>query len=157
MNYRKIELDCSYTDEKLELLLIQIARWHNLTPKLWIPDYKASKADVEETVQRILNTKNEDLFLAIAEDDQGDLQGFIWAYKQKEPQDTVMILSLYVTENYRGHGVATDLKILLEEWCRLRGIKEIQTTVHYSNSNMLTLNQKLGYIPGMVYMTKKLI
>ncbi len=157
MNYRKIELDGNYTDKKLELILMQIAKWHNLTPRLWRPDYKASTADIEETVQRILNTKNEDLFLAIAEDNQRDLQGFIWAYKQDEPQDTVMILSLYVTENYRSHGVATNLKILLEEWCRLEGIKAIQTTVHYSNSSMLALNQELGYIPGMVYMTKILL
>lgn len=157
MNYRKIELDGNYTDKKLELILIQIAKWHNLTPKLWRPDYKVSALDIEETIQRILNTKNEDLFLAIAEDNQRDLQGFIWAYKQDEPQDTVMILSLYVTENYRSHGVATNLKILLEEWCRLEGIKAIQTMVHYSNSSMLALNQKLGYIPGMVYMTKILL
>ncbi|MBU5313827.1 GNAT family N-acetyltransferase [Tissierella carlieri] len=157
MKYRKIEIDGSYTDEKLELILMQIARWHNLTPKLWRPDYKASTADIEETVQRILNTKKEELFLAIAEDDQGDMQGFIWAYKQEEPQDTVMILSLYVTENYRSHGVATNLKTLLEEWCQLDGIKAIQTTVHYNNTSMLALNQKLGYIPGMVYMTKTLV
>jgi RimJ/RimL family protein N-acetyltransferase len=157
MNYRRIELDVSYTDKKLESLLIQIAKWHNLTPKLWRPDYKISAADIEETIQKILNTKKEDLFLAIAEDDNENVQGFIWAYKQEEPQNTVMILSLYVTENYREHGVATKLKILLEEWCRIEGIKAIQTTVHYNNSNMLALNQKLGYMPGMVSMTKTLV
>lgn len=157
MNYRRIELDGRYTDKKLESLLIQIAKWHNLTPKLWRPDYKASAADIEETIQRILNTKREDLFLAIAEDDNENVQGFIWAYKQEEPQNTVMILSLYVTENYREHGIATNLKTLLEEWCRIEGIKSIQTTVHYNNSNMLALNQKLGYIPGMVSMTKTLV
>ncbi len=32
MNYRKIELDTSNNDEKLEELLSQIAKWHNLTP-----------------------------------------------------------------------------------------------------------------------------
>ncbi|WMM23940.1 GNAT family N-acetyltransferase [Tissierella sp. MB52-C2] len=157
MNYKKIELGVGYTDKKLESLLIQIAKWHNLTPKLWRPDYKASTADIEETIQRILNTKKEDLFLAITEDDNENVQGFIWAYKQEEPQNTVMILSLYVTENYREHGVATKLKTLLEEWCRIEGIKAIQTTVHYNNSNMLALNQKLGYMPGMVSMTKNLI
>lgn len=41
-------------------------------------------------------------------------------------------------------------------WCRHEDIKSIQTTVHYSNNSMLALNQKLGYIPGMVFMTKTL-
>lgn len=156
MNYRKIEFNDSNTDEKLELLLAQIAKWHNLTPKLWMPDYRASAEDIKETIQRIKNTRNEDLFLAIAKDYQEQVQGFIWAHKQEKPQDSVMILSLYITESYRGQGVATNLKVLLEEWCRFEGIKTIQTTVHYSNKSMIALNQKLGYTPGMVYMTKAL-
>lgn len=156
MNYRKIEFDNDNIDKKSELLLIQIAKWHNLTPKLWIPDYKISTTEIEETILKIQDTRNEDLLLVIAEDEQGHTQGFIWACKQEKPQDSVMILSLYVTEDYRGQGVATNLKVLLEEWCRLEGIKTIETTVHYKNNSMMALNQKLGYIPGMVYMTKKL-
>lgn len=155
MNYRKIDFD-NVNGKELELLLLQIAKWHNLIPKLWIPDYKVSELNIKETVQRIKNTKKEDLFLAIAEDKQGCIQGFIWACKQEKPQDSVMILSLYVTEDYRGQGVATNLKMLLEEWCRQEGIKAIETTVHYSNNPMIELNKKLGYTPGMVYMTKTL-
>ncbi|WP_406242556.1 hypothetical protein ACF3M2_20725 [Tissierella carlieri] len=71
MKYRKIEIDGSYTDEKLELVLMQIARWHNLTPKLWRPDYKASTADIEETVQRILNTKKKNYFLPLQKMNRG--------------------------------------------------------------------------------------
>ena len=156
MNYRKIELDSSNIDKKSELLLMQIAKWHNITPKLWIPDYKVTTAEIEETVLKIQNTRNEDLLLAVAEDELGHIQGFIWACKQEKSQDSVMILSLYVTEDYRGQGVATKLKKLLEEWCRLKGIKTIETTVHYKNNSMMELNRKLGYTPGMVYMTKKL-
>lgn len=152
MNYRKIELN---NDQEIESILIKIAKWHNLTPKLWVANYRLSDEDVEETVQRIRSTKHADLFLMIAED-KGQAQGFIWAYKQERPQDSVMILSLYVTEDYRGQGVATELKVLLEEWCRLEGIKTIQTTTHYTNHNMIALNQKLGYVPGMVHMTKTL-
>ena len=157
MNYKRINFDDGDINHKSKAILIQIAKWHNMTPKLWMSDYRASEADIEETILRILNTKNKDLFIAVAEDEQGNLQGFIWAYKQEEPKDTVMILSLYITENYRKYGVASNLKMLLEEWCRLEGIEAVQTTVHYTNTKMLALNQKLGYIPGMVNMTKKLI
>lgn len=156
MKYRKIEIDEININKKLELNLIQIAKWHNLAPKLWIPNHKVSGADIDETVEKIKNTKAEDLFIGIAEDDQDNIQGFIWALKQEESQDSVMILSLYVSKSYRHHGVGTNLKLLLEEWCRLEGVKTIQTTVNYKNNSMLMLNQKLGYTPGMVYMTKTL-
>ena len=96
MNYRKIELCDSSIDKELDNLLAQIAKWHNLTPKLWRPDYKVLAEDIEETVQRIKNTKKEDLFLMIAENEDDQVQGVIWAYKQDVPQDSVMILSLYV-------------------------------------------------------------
>lgn len=156
MNYRKIEINETDDDDKLDLLLIKIARWHNLTPKLWINNYKVSDKDIDNTVNRIINTRNKDLFLAIAEDDQNNMQGFIWAYKLEKVQDSVMILSLYTAEDYRGQGIATNLKNLLEEWCRLEGIKTIETTVHFKNKSMITLNQKLGYAPGMLYMAKTL-
>ncbi|WIV11453.1 GNAT family N-acetyltransferase [Proteiniborus sp. MB09-C3] len=100
--------------------------------------------------------KNEDLFLMIAEDEQDKIQGFIWACKQEKPQDSVMILSLYVARDYRRQGIATKLKELLEKWCRQEGIKTIHTTTHYNNHNMIVLNQKLGYVPGMVHMIKTL-
>ncbi len=153
MNYRKIEFGSSINKE-LELILVQIAKWHNLTPKQWKLDYRVSKEDIDETVQRIKNAKNEDLFITIVEDKQEQIQGFIWAYKQKKHQDSVMILSLYIEEDFRGKGLATKLKTLLEEWCHSEGIKKIHTTTHYENHNMIVLNQKLGYIPGMVNMTK---
>lgn len=154
MNYRKIDLNDSSTE--LELNLNKIAKWHNLTPKLWNPKYRITTEDIEETLLRIKNTKAEDLFLTITEDEEGEVQGFIWAYKQQSPEDSVMILSLYVSEGYRKQGIATKLKELLEEWCLIEGIKTIHTTTHYSNHNMIALNQKLGYNPGMVYMTKTL-
>ncbi len=156
MDYRKIEIDKTNDNDKLDLLLIKIARWHNLTPNLWISNYKASDKDIDETVNIIKSTRNEDLFLAVAEDDQNNVRGFIWAYKSERVQDSVMILSLYTEEDHRGQGVATNLKSLLEEWCKLEGIRTIETTVHYKNSSMIALNQKLGYVPGMLYMTKTL-
>jgi len=111
MNYRKIEIDNGINDDnELDSLLTQIAKWYNLTPKLWINNYKASNADIDETVRRIKNTRNKDLFLAIAEDDKNNIHGFIWAYKQEKIQDSVMILSLYTSEDCRGQGIATNLK-----------------------------------------------
>lgn len=153
INYRKIEIN-ENDDDKVDLLLTKIAKWHNITPKLWRDNYKVLENDIEETVNRIKNTQNKDLFLAIAEDEHDDLQGFIWACREEEVPYSILILSLYTTEKYRDHGVATNLKTMLEEWCRLEGIKTIESTVHYTNKRMIDINQKLGYVPEMVHMKK---
>lgn len=156
MNYREIKINNNTVNKRLDLILTQIGKWHNLTPKIWRPEYRVTFEDIQETIERIKNTKSEDLFLMVAEDNQGEVKGFIWANKQEEPQDSIMILSLYVTEDCRGQGIATELKKLLEKWCIGKGIKTIQTTTHYNNHSMIELNKKLGYVPGMVRMTKTL-
>jgi len=107
-------------------------------------------------VERIRNTKDEDLFITVAEDEKGQAQGFIWAYRMEEPSDCVIIISLFVAEEYRKQGIATNLKVMLEEWCRAIGVKTIKTTTHYNNKNMIELNKKLGYVPDMVQMSKTL-
>ncbi|SHI61768.1 GNAT family N-acetyltransferase [Lutispora thermophila] len=155
MKYRKVQLNSQ--DKNLKHLLVQIAKWHNDTPKIWIPDYEPTDEELEQTMGSIRSTKDEDLFLTIVEDEKGQAQGFIWAYRMEETSDCVMIKSLYVTEEFRGHGIATKLKGLLEEWCRDIGVKTIKTTTHYNNKNMLALNIKLGYVPGMVHMCKNLV
>ncbi|GAU77526.1 GNAT family N-acetyltransferase [Fusibacter sp. 3D3] len=136
--------------------LEQIATWHNQTPKIWVPNFQASREDIEKDIQRIQQTNPKDLFLGIAVDTTHTLQGFIWAYKQEKPEDSVMILSLYTSKTHRKKGHATQLKLLLEAWCKDEGIKTIETTVHYTNSKMLELNKKLGYTAGMVSMRKTL-
>lgn len=156
MNYRRIRPKPGNSNKGLEPILYQIAEYYNQLPGTLSADNEASAKDIEETVQKIRNTKNEDLFITIAEDHQGQIQGFIWAYKQEKPQNSVMILSLYISDSFRGKGLASHLNNLLEEWCRQEGITTIQTTAYYDNHGMIALNQKLGYIPNMVSMTKRL-
>ncbi|MDH8679739.1 GNAT family N-acetyltransferase [Fusibacter bizertensis] len=151
MNYSKVSLE----DSDIEQILLKLSKWHNLTPKIWTENYVASDEDIKETIERIKSTKNSDLFLGIARDED-DITGFIWGQKQENPENSVMIQSLYVEKRYRNIGVASKLKKNFEVWCQSEGINSIVTTVHYKNKNMLELNRKLGYEPGMVYMRKKL-
>ncbi len=137
-------------------LLRQIAIWHHQTPRLWMPDYEASETSLQKSMKKIINTEPEILYLAIAEDELKKPLSYIWAYKQANVEDGVMILSLYTAPETRKQGVATVLKKMLEDWCRSEGINTIQTTVHYNNKKMLALNEKMGYSPGMVNMSKSL-
>lgn len=134
----------------------QIATWHNEIPRIWMPNFEATHDDRLKTIQRIINTEAKDLFIAVAEDSYSKPVGYVWAYKMDEPTDSVMILSLYVIDELRKQGIATTLKNMLETWCNEKQIKTIQTTVHYKNKRMLELNEKLGYAPGMVNMSKRL-
>lgn len=135
--------------------LRQIAVWHNTTPKLWVENYEITEEDVRETIERIATTPEEDLFLLIAVEGKR-LLGFIWAYVNSHEKQSVMILSLYVDKDFRNQGLAKELKEALEEACKTRGIKSIQTTVHSTNHPMLELNKSLGYKSSMVYMEKTL-
>lgn len=137
-----------------EEVLFQIAKWHNLTPKLWLSDYIVSEKDVSETVNRIKDTPHDDLFIEYAEDSSDGVVGFIWANRMDD-KNKVMIMSIYVTEEHRNKGIAKTLKEKLETWCGNEHVTEIHTTVHYKNINMIELNEKLGYEPGMVSMIKK--
>lgn len=135
--------------------LYQFATWHNLTPKLWMPNYTLEEKDVKETLIRIKNTDKNNLFLLAAYDNQTPI-AFIWGERNKEKKDRVMILSLYVSDLYRNQNVATTLKGKFEFLCRESGIKHIDTTVSYNNHKMMELNQKMGYKAGMVTMSKSL-
>lgn len=139
-----------------DLILHQISKWHNMTPKLWIEDYKPTAEDLKETIKRIVETEKSGLYLGIAQDDQDELVGFIWAYRKSDDEKSVMIMSLHVEPEYRNQGIASQLKQNLESWCKEIGVQSVETTVHFDNKNMLELNLKLGYNAGMVCMKKKL-
>lgn len=137
-------LETNTINETIRLL----ARWHNETPKQWIQNYTFTEQDVISTVNRMVRDTS---VIILAEEDRPI--GFIWGEKQNQD---LMILSLYVDENFRKHQVATDLKLQLETWCRNNDIQKILTTVHSKNKNMLALNEKLGYEQKMIHMEKKL-
>jgi GNAT superfamily N-acetyltransferase len=129
-------------------LVRKIAYWHNLTPKLWLEEYKVTDEDVLESYKRMMD---KECYIGIAADDEAF--GFLWA---EASDGGYMILSLYIKEAYRKQNHATKLKDDFEKWCRQKGIEKIITTVHYKNKKMIALNEKLGYSAKFVNMEKKL-
>lgn len=143
MKFRQI--DPQLTDKEV---IYNIARWHNETPRLWIPNYEPREEDIQETIQRMSESE---CYIGVAEDEE--ILGFIWAEKQEQD---AMILSLYVDEKVREQKIGTYLKEALEAWCRITGISKIKTTVHSKNKKMILLNEKLGYEQKMIHMEKQL-
>lgn len=52
---------------------------------------------------------------------------------------------LYVSPEYRQHGLATRLKKIAEKVCRARGCDAVEGVVARQNKAMIKLNKKLGY------------
>lgn len=149
MVYRKLIIK----EEPLNNLR-KLAYQHNMTPKQWIEDYKISDADVIETIKLILNKDERDIYISVVEEEDNTI-GFIWANRESNKKD-FMIISLYVSPLYRKRGIASRLKEDFELWCKNNGIKKIKTTVHVTNKKMIKLNEKLGYEPNMISMSKTL-
>ncbi len=153
MIVKRLEVQHMNTDDKL---LRRLAYWHNLTPKQWTKAHHVTDEMIAGVVEKLVQMAPSDLYLAVAENHKGEMMGFIWAEKLPDQPSSVLIMSLYVADSYRRKGVATGLKETLEAWCRSEGAKELRTTVHYSNKKMIRLNEKMGYSPGMVIMSKSM-
>ncbi|MFC6841324.1 GNAT family N-acetyltransferase [Xanthomonas theicola] len=55
------------------------------------------------------------------------------------------IQCLWVHPDHRGRGMAQKLKELGEEWARAMGSQFMDSNVRIDNSNMIKLNEQLGY------------
>ncbi len=99
---------------------------------------------------------NNGLFL-ISEDDC--YVGFIYGYLKFLKGDFVMesvarIEALYVLENYRRKGYASELINEFTKWCNLKDIKNIEIGVFLKNTSAYHLYKKLGFIDDIVYLKK---
>ena len=84
----------------------------------------------------------------IARDNNADRVGFIWVGQSRSGFTGVVqafILSLYVTEGYRGGGLGRRLMARAEDWARENGFTRIGLNVAAHNIGAITLYEKLGY------------
>lgn len=104
----------------------------------------------EEMIMRRLNFMNDAIYIEVIE---GKLVGFIWGHLEKE---VVIIEMLYVTYNYRKHGIASKLKRTIETWAIANHAHKVIGTVNISNTAMIEVNNKLGYTTKRLIMEKEL-
>nr|WP_263314075.1 GNAT family N-acetyltransferase [Mammaliicoccus sp. Marseille-Q6498] len=82
--------------------------------------------------------------------------GFIWA-KYDDSSKTAKIYNLFVSENYRNKGIATNLKQEIESWAVKMGAHTIVSTVDVRNVNMIHINESMDYEVEKIIMRKKLL
>ena len=122
-----------------------ICRRHLETPGIWIKDYSYSKEELKETELTFKENGQKDILIGLSAKLDTAIVGFIWAEKAIKKPDTVSIISLWTDPEFRKQGIATALKLELENVAKDKGIKKIRTNVYSSNKSMLDLNLKLGY------------
>lgn len=95
----------------------------------------------------------DDLIEAVFDHDQ--LAGVVWGHYDDQNQ-TVLIEFLYVEPEYRHQHIGTQLKQNLEQWAKEQGASAITSTVKVHNTEMVRLNQHLGYDIDQYVMRKSL-
>ncbi len=106
-----------------------------------------------------------DFYQQLAEDDffdvataGNDLIGFHIIRKTPYPPELFIgsIISLWVHPDYRGKGIAGNLKARGEYWARAKSLEFLQTQVHVQNQRMIEVNREHGYEVAYLNLRKQL-
>lgn len=94
--------------------------------------------------------QRKDTLTLVAEDDAGQLVGYLIANKQRRPpiyrHTKVAYLSdAYVTEAHRGHGVLRGFMAELQKWSRSEGITAIDVQLFQENKDAQEIYRALGF------------
>jgi len=122
-----------------------ICRRHLETPGIWIADYSYSQAELLEEINRIEKIYDKNGLVTLIAKTKSEIIGFIWAEKIIDQPNSLYITSLWTAPDYRKQGIATMLKLELENIAKIKGYTKIKTNVYTPNTSMLYLNLKLGY------------
>ena len=123
-----------------------MAEVHESLPAAWIDDYVVEPGAVEQSSARLAEKHKTGEIACLVAEKNGEIIGFVWAEVHEQEKEVLNIFSLWTNPQYRGQGIATKLKLMLENWAKAEtSAKKIVTTVSARNRNMVQLNQRLGY------------
>ena len=102
-------------------------------------DLRRLKAAVDEAVN------GSDLLL-VAEDEGGNLAGYIWAERGRlsRVRHTAYIV-VGILEKCRGRGVGTEFFARVKEWAAANGVVRLELTVECENAAAVHLYEKSGF------------
>ncbi|WP_049722973.1 GNAT family N-acetyltransferase [Gilvimarinus polysaccharolyticus] len=133
-----------------------VADMHCRAPEEWMSGHLYTEKLVVRTVEKIRNSK-EKCYVAIARNEENTIVGMHWIQLEVRDEEKFgNIFSLWVNPKYRQLGVATHLKGMAESWLRSKGASEIRSHVFLENKKMMVLNEKLGYKPVLLGMSKSI-
>lgn len=92
----------------------------------------------------------EPMFLAVHE---GSVIGCAGLHLDTDAPERAEHALTAVTRGWRGRGLAVHLKRRTLHWAAGHGIREVYTWTQAGNRPMITLNERLGYAPGLTSVT----
>jgi len=95
----------------------------------------------------IYNKENNVLICSLSGD---EIVGFIYGFLKEQAGELLyenvgLIDALYVKDNYRRHGIATNLINEFYKWCDLKNIKYVEIGSFVDNKDAYNLYKKLGF------------
>lgn len=121
----------------------------NETPfMMYEPDERQKRTtDISVLKSKIDDAVSGGDFLLIAEDDDGEIAGYIWAERGKlnRISHTAYIV-VGIREAYRHQGIGTKFFQRMDEWAKENGIVRLELTVECANTAARNLYEKNGFI-----------
>ncbi len=135
-----------------------IARHFEDTIALW-ENYEVTKKSVtdrEKLVSEWIAQAHTHFTVALAPDE--GIVGFnsLWITEGNTKENCGKICILYVLPEYRGQGIARQLKLEGEKWLKSRGIRRVVTEIDAKNDRMLKISRQAGFRIKSLVMEKKL-
>ena len=95
----------------------------------------------------IYNKENNILICSVSGD---EIVGFVYGYLKEQAGELLyenvgLIDALYVKDNYRMQGIATNLINEFYKWCDLKNIKHVEIGSFVENKDAYNLYKKLGF------------
>ncbi len=151
MKFRKVKAD---NEEELRL----IAEIDSKIPLQYDSGYDWNEQSIVAKVDQYRKQISVDDFFEVATQNE-KIVGFHIVKKVPYPPDLFAgaIFTLWVDPNYRGKGIANQLKSRAESWANQQNITYVVTNVHSNNSQMLEINKKAGFEIIQYAMRKKIL
>jgi GNAT superfamily N-acetyltransferase len=133
-----------------------IAEADALIPLDYDPSYTFNQSSTPARLEFYKHLSPDDFFQVVKHGDA--IIAFHIVQKIPYPPDLMAgnIVSLWVHPEYRGKGLAAQLKSQAERWGKENKLLFLQTNVHLKNARMMKINQSNGFEPAYVLLRKKL-
>ncbi|AUW63900.1 MULTISPECIES: GNAT family N-acetyltransferase [Staphylococcus] len=109
----------------------------------------------QEMIERRLNMNQDIIYVIESKHDFREPSAFIWGHFETSTK-VVTIEMLYTHPHCRNSGIATNLKLALEQWAIEKDAHSIKSTVDANNEQMIHINREQGYDITHVKMRKDL-
>lgn len=139
-------------------LIENIASIHEYYLEKSVSNYHATILSIalrQEIIERRLKMNQDIIYVIESNHDYRKLAAFIWGHIEMSTK-VVTIEMIYTHPDFRNSGIATNLKLSLEQWAIEQGAHSIESTVDMNNEQMIHINHERGYRVTHVKMKKDL-